>query len=76
MRLLPERIPRGHQKGGLAWGVDTPRSIVSGPETSDYQMNMPPSQAACYKPFINLLLDGKLLLTQEYKFSSYFKLGS
>jgi hypothetical protein len=41
-----------------------------------YQMSMPPSQAPCYNPLINLLLDEKLLLTQEYKFSSYFKLDS
>lgn len=41
-----------------------------------YQMDMPPGQATCSTPVINLLLDGKLLLTQEYKFSSYFKLHS
>lgn len=29
-----------------------------------------------YNPFINLLFDGKLLLAQEFKFSSYFKLDS
>lgn len=67
-------VPRGHEKWGLAWVWALPG--LAGLRRWIYQMKMPPGQAACYKPFINLLLDGKLLLTQEYKFSSYFKLDS
>lgn len=67
--------PKGTSEVGPGlWAL--PGLELVGLRSRIYQMNKPPGQAACYKPFINLLLDRKLLLTQEYKFSSYFKVDS